>query len=106
MAGGISARNAWGSDVRLVGVEPAGAPSMAHALSVGSNEPLPYSVNGFVDGAAVKQVGKRPFHIVQQNEVPIHPVPEGRIAQTMVDFSNRAGDIVEPAGALAAASVA
>ena len=79
---------------------------MTHALSEGSNVPLPNQVNPFVDGAAVRQVGKKGFELVRSNRVPIYLVEEGQIAQTMMDFSNRAGDIVEPAGALAAASVA
>lgn len=49
---------------------------MAHALSVGDNEALPHTVNGFVDGAAVRQVGKRTWSLVQENKIPIYAVPE------------------------------
>lgn len=47
MTGGIMARDALGSSARIIGVEPAGAPSMTHALQQGKNTALKH-VNRFV----------------------------------------------------------
>lgn len=51
---------------RIVGVEPAGAESMAHGMALGRNESLRGALDTFVDGAAVSQVGAYTLSIAQQ----------------------------------------
>ena len=59
-------------------------------------------IDPFVDGAAVKKIGKYNFEILKKNiRHPVLLAPENRICETMLDFLRREGVIMEPAGALA-----
>jgi threonine dehydratase len=60
-------------EVRVVGVEPAGAASMAAALREGGPTTLAH-VDPFVDGAAVRRVGDVTFPIVRDSGVVLEPV--------------------------------
>jgi threonine dehydratase len=91
--------------VRVVGAEPAGAASMAHALAEGAPAPLA-QVDPFVDGAAVRQVGEHTFALARRYRPDLVAVPEGRICVEMLDLYQSDGIIAEPAGALAAAALA
>jgi len=53
-------------DTKIVGVEPAGAPSMSSSLSNDCNTTLT-DIDMFVDGAAVKRVGERNFGICRNS---------------------------------------
>ncbi|WP_022917624.1 threonine ammonia-lyase IlvA [Ruania albidiflava] len=89
---------------RVVGVEPAGAASMAAALAAG--EPVTLTeMDTFVDGAAVRRVGDGSYELVQRLGVPMLAVAEGRICAEMLDLYQVEGIIAEPAGALALAAV-
>ena len=89
---------------RVVGVEPAGAASMAAALEAGGPVTLT-DMDTFVDGAAVRRVGDGSYELVRQLEVPMHTVDEGRICAEMLDLYQVEGIIAEPAGALALAAI-
>lgn len=89
---------------RVVGVEPAGAASMAAALTAGGPVTLT-EVDTFVDGAAVRRVGEASHEIVSRLQVPMVAVDEGRICAEMLDLYQVEGIITEPAGALALAAV-
>jgi threonine dehydratase len=90
--------------VRVVGVEPAGAASMAAALAAG--EPVPLAaVDGFVDGAAVRRVGAVTFPVVRDSGARLTAVDEGRICTEMLALYQSDGIIAEPAGALAPAAL-
>jgi threonine dehydratase len=91
-------------DVRIAGVEPAGAASMAAALAAGAPVELT-ALDPFVDGAAVRRVGDVTFPLVRDAEVPITSVPEGRICVEMLALYQTDGIIAEPAGALAPAAL-
>lgn len=84
---------------KIVGVEPKGAPSMKTALAKKSNHTLDY-IDKFVDGAAVKRVGERNFHICQSNLHDMITVDEGKICETILYVYNKAAIVLEPAGAL------
>lgn len=109
-------------DVTIVGVEPAGAPSMTAALSGGRAVTLD-EVDPFVDGAAVGRVGELPLEIliaagaecVTHSSLPLITVPikqpgaggitmlqvdEGAVCTAMLDLYQNEGIIAEPAGAL------
>lgn len=89
---------------RVVGVEPAGAASMRAALEAG--EPVTLAeIDSFVDGAAVRRVGKFTFDLVQALVTKVVTVPEGSVCTTMLELYQRDGIIAEPAGALAVAAL-
>ncbi|GAA1490280.1 threonine ammonia-lyase IlvA [Brachybacterium sacelli] len=92
-------------DVRIVGVEPAGAVSMAAALRVGHPVTLD-EMDRFVDGAAVRRVGAEPLRMVQAIEPELIAVDEGAVCTEMLELYQIDGIIAEPAGALAATAVA
>lgn len=89
---------------KIIGVEPEGAPSMKNSIQYGKRISL-NEMDGFVDGAAVRQVGKIPFKISKSCLDDIILVPEGKICKTILELYNKDGIIAEPAGALAVASL-
>ena len=82
-------------------VEPLGAPSLKASLEAGRPLKLP-QIEGFVDGAAVAEIGALPFETLRSFS-PDHVVlsPEGRLCTTMLEMLNVEGIVLEPAGALA-----
>ncbi|BDS11934.1 threonine ammonia-lyase IlvA [Aureispira anguillae] len=84
---------------KIIGVEPAGAASMSWALQKKEVRSL-QQIDKFVDGAAVKQVGKYTFDICQTSLDRILTIPEGLICKTMLQLYNEEAMVVEPAGAL------
>lgn len=85
---------------KLIGVEPYGAPSMKKAIEKGEVAILS-EIDTFVDGAAVKQVGKLNYDICKDKIDDIVLVPEGKICSTILRLYNEDAIVVEPAGALA-----
>lgn len=89
--------------VRVVGVEPAGATSMAAALAAGEPVTLP-EIDTFVDGAAVRRAGRHTLDTVRgdgSTTVQMLGVPEGQVCSEMLALYQSDGIIAEPAGALA-----
>lgn len=84
---------------KLIGVEPKGAPAMKNSLEKGENVPLK-EIDKFVDGAAVKQVGKITFKICKEILHDVVLVPEGKVCTTILQLYNEEAIVVEPAGAL------
>lgn len=89
---------------KVIGIEPEGAASMKLALEKGKRISLE-SMDYFVDGAAVRQVGKLPFKICKEHLDQILVIPEGKICQTILEVYNKDGIVAEPAGALAIAAL-
>jgi threonine dehydratase len=90
--------------VRVVGVEPGGAASMAAALAAGEPVTLPH-LDSFVDGAAVRRVGDVTLPLVAAAGVEMTSVPEGLVCSEMLELYQTDGLIAEPAGALSAAAL-
>jgi threonine dehydratase len=90
--------------IQLIGVEPEGAPSMKNAFKEGSPVTLEY-IDRFVDGAAVKRVGALNFQYCQELLDQMLLIPEGKICTTILKLYNEDAIVVEPAGALAVASL-
>jgi len=88
--------------LKLIGVEPEGAPSMLEAFKAGRVVTLAH-IDKFVDGTAVKTVGKLGFEIAKKLADEILLVSEGRICQEMIALYQNNGIVTEPAGALAVA---
>jgi len=91
-------------DTKIIGVEPAGAPSMKEALREGKVVKL-QEIDKFVDGAAVQQVGNITFAICQHVLDDIILVPEGKVCTTILQLYNEEAIVVEPAGALSIAAL-
>ena len=89
---------------KVIGIEPEGAASMKLALEKGKRISLE-SMDYFVDGAAVRQVGRLPFKICKEYLDQILVIPEGKICQTILEVYNKDGIVAEPAGALAIAAL-
>lgn len=89
---------------KLIGVEPAGAASMKASLDHGQVTRLD-SIDTFVDGAAVKQVGELPVAICSGVLDDIALVPEGKVCTTILQLYNENAIVAEPAGALSVAAL-
>ena len=90
--------------VRVIGAEPAGAASMTAALNAGEPVTLP-ELDPFVDGAAVRRVGRAPFAVLSRGPFTMLTVDEGAICTEMLALYQHEGIIAEPAGALATAAL-
>lgn len=91
-------------NTKIIGVEPQGAPSMKTSIANHKNTPLD-TIDKFVDGAAVKQVGDLTFDICQKKLDDIILVPEGKVCTTILRLYNEEAMVVEPAGALTIAAL-
>ncbi len=91
-------------DTKVVGAEPAGAPSMYDSIKQGKPATLD-RIDTFVDGAAVRATGKKTFEIVKELADEIVLVPEGKICTTMIELYQNEGIVAEPAGALSIAAL-
>jgi threonine dehydratase len=91
-------------ETKIIGVEPKGAPSMKTSIIDGKNTALK-TIDKFVDGAAVKQVGDMTFDICRKNLDDIILVPEGKVCTTILRLYNEEAMVVEPAGALTIAAL-
>lgn len=89
---------------QLIGVEPAGAPSMSVSLAAGHVVRLS-TIDKFVDGAAVQSVGKHTFEIAKDLLDDMLLIPEGKTCTTMIELYQNEGIVTEPAGALAASAL-
>ncbi len=90
--------------IKLIGVEPEGAPSMDAAFKAGRSIKLD-QINRFVDGAAVKAVGLLTYPICKEVLDNIILIPEGKVCTSILKLYNEEAIVAEPAGALAVASL-
>lgn len=86
----------------LIGVEPSGAPAMKNSIEKNEIVKLA-SIDKFVDGAAVKQVGDLTFAICKDALDEVALVDEGKICTLILKLYNQQAMVVEPAGALSIA---
>lgn len=89
---------------KIIGVEPAGAPSMLEAIKAG-HPVVVENIDRFVDGAAVKKVGEVTFGFCKDVLDEMHLVPEGKICSTILQLYNQDAIVVEPAGAMSIAAL-
>ena len=107
--GGLSAGvgtyfKAHSPSTKIIGLEPAGAPSMFEALKAKHPVELA-SIDKFVDGAAVKRIGDITFAFCKDALDDMHLVPEGKICTTILQMYNEEAIVVEPAGAMSIAAL-
>ena len=100
IAGALSVFKQLSPTTKIIGVEPAGAPSMHVSLKNKKNTTLEH-IDNFVDGAAVKRVGEISFNLCNKYLDDIVITDEGEICQTILDLYNKDAIVVEPAGAMA-----
>lgn len=91
-------------NTKIIGVEPAGAPSMKTSIEKGRLVELD-AIDKFIDGAAVQKVGAYTFQICKEYLDKMVTVAEGKVCQTILDLYNRDAIVVEPAGALTIAAL-
>jgi threonine dehydratase len=94
----------YSPNTRIIGVEPAGAPSMKEALKAGHPVKLE-KIQRFVDGAAVQKVGDLTFDICRNVLSDMLLVPEGKVSSVILQLYNEDAIVAEPAGALAIAAL-
>ncbi|HEX6487571.1 MAG TPA: threonine ammonia-lyase IlvA [Candidatus Dormibacteraeota bacterium] len=88
----------------VIGAEPAGAPAMHDSLSRGTLVTLD-AIDTFVDGAAVKAVGRMTLDLAQRYVDRVVLVPEGAVCTSLIALYQNEGIVAEPAGALAVAGL-
>ena len=91
-------------NIKIIGVEPEGAPSMLEALNTGEPITLP-EINRFVDGAAVKRAGTITFPICKTVLDEMLLIPEGKVCTSILKLYNEDAIVAEPAGALSVAAL-
>ena len=91
-------------DVRVVGVQAAGAAAYPNSLAAGHPVALA-SMSTMADGIAVGRPGDVPFALVQKHVDEIYVVDDAAIARALVLTLERGKLVVEPAGAAALAAV-
>lgn len=91
-------------DTKIIGVEPAGAPSMKEALKAGKPVKLE-KIQRFVDGASVQKVGEITFSYCKDLLEDVLLVPEGKVSSTILHLYNEDAIVAEPAGALSIAAL-
>ncbi len=89
---------------QVIGVEPMGAASMKEAFLQNDNVALE-RIDSFVDGAAVKKVGKLTFETCKDVIDDIVLVPEGKVCATILELYKKNAIVAEPAGALSIAAL-
>lgn len=107
--GGLSAGigeyfKVYSPKTKIIGVEPAGAPSMKEALKAGHPVKLE-KIQKFVDGAAVQRVGDLTFEFCRELLSDMLLVPEGKVSSVILQLYNEDAIVAEPAGALAIAAL-
>ncbi|MBO1305437.1 threonine ammonia-lyase IlvA [Enterococcus sp. 669A] len=89
---------------KVIGVEPAGAPSMQAAFD--NEGPIELNeIDKFVDGAAVKKVGEITYTHANKYVDGLVTVDEGLVCSTILEMYGKQAIIAEPAGALSVAAL-
>ncbi|HVS10049.1 MAG TPA: pyridoxal-phosphate dependent enzyme, partial [Planctomycetota bacterium] len=100
----LAMRQALGGRVAVVGVEPAGAPTLTRALERG--EPVVLErIETRVQGLCPPSAGRLNTEICTTLAHSVHTLPDGPIFAAQAELVRRGGWTVEPAGAAAVALV-
>ncbi len=90
--------------IRVIGVEPAGAASMAHSFAQGKPSTLP-KVSTIAEGAAVKTPGALVFPYVQKYLDDLTTVRDEELVASFLDMVENHKMVVENAGLLTVAAL-
>jgi len=91
-------------DVRVVGVQAAGADSAARSMRAGHRVELG-GVDTVADGIAVREVGEHTFPYIRERVDEVVTVDDEAIAEALTLLLERSKTVVEGAGAVALAAV-
>ena len=91
-------------NIKVIGVEPAGANCMQESLKVGHVVTLP-SVNTIADGTAVKTPGEHIFPYLSKNIDDIITVPDEDLVVSFLDMVENHKMVVENSGLLSVAAL-
>ena len=91
-------------NVKVIGVEPAGAACLSESLRQGHVVTLP-GVNTIADGTAVKTPGSKIFPFLQQNLDQVITVPDEELVTAFLDVVENHKMIVENSGLLTVAAL-
>ena len=91
-------------EVKVIGVEPDDAPTLARALAAGERVVLD-QVGIFADGVAVRQIGAAPFSVCREAVDEVVLVTGDEICAAIKDIFDDTRSIAEPAGALGVAGL-
>lgn len=91
-------------EVRILGVEPEGASSMARSLAAGKLSPLAH-VHTIADGVAVGTPGAKPFSVVKDLVDGIVQVSDDEIMEAFLLVLEKHKLVAEPAGAVSLAAL-
>jgi threonine dehydratase len=103
VSGIAAAARALRPDIRIVGVEPAGAATLRRSLDAGHVVALP-EISTIADGLAAKRAGDLTFEYVRQLVDEVVVVTEEEIAQGLLLMTERARLVLEPAAAVGVAA--
>lgn len=104
IAGVAAAMAALRPEVRVLGVEAAGAPTLRQALEAGGPVTLE-SVNTMADGTALRSVSELTFAHASTHVDGVVEVSEEEISRALLLLLERAKWVVEPSGALGLAAL-
>ena len=90
--------------IRVIGVEPAGAPSLTAALEAGRPVKIPCA-NTIADGTAVLEVGDAVFPYLKENLDDVICVPDDELIVSFLDMVENHKMIVENSGLLTVAAL-
>ena len=88
----------------IIGIEPAGAPSMKESIIKNKIIKL-RKIDNFVDGAAVHKIGTIPFEFCKDYLDDLLVIDEGEICQSILDLKSIEKINAEPAGAMSSAAL-
>jgi threonine dehydratase len=104
LAGSVAWLGERHPELRVIGVEPAGAACVAAALAAGGPVTLEH-LDTFVDGAAVRRAGDVTYPLIAASRAELVATAEGQVCSEMLALYQSDGIIAEPAGALATAAL-
>lgn len=104
ISGIATAAKSLKKNIRIIGVEAAGAPSMTNAINKGKIEEIS-SANTIADGIAVKKPGKITFNIIKKLVDSIVTVDDEEIATAMLMLLERNKMVAEASGAVSLAAL-
>lgn len=104
ISGAINVFKQLSPKTKIIGIEPMGAPAMKTSINNNKNTTLE-SIDGFVDGAAVKRVGEISFNFCNEYLHDLILIHEGEICQSILDLERDHCIVAEPAGAMSNAAL-
>ena len=104
ISGAINIFKQLSPKTKIIGIEPAGAPSMKESIMKNKIIKL-HKIDNFVDGAAVHKIGTIPFGFCKDYLDDLLVINEGEICQSILDLKSIEKINAEPAGAMSSAAL-